>query len=44
MGKWYLGCFKKEYWFYNWGFDYFYGYLIGGVGYYDYIYGGGLDW
>lgn len=44
VGKWHLGRFKKEYWPYNRGFDHFYGYLTGGVGHYDHIHGGGLDW
>lgn len=44
VGKWHLGRFKKEYWPYNRGFDHFYGYLTGGVGHYDHVHGGGLDW
>lgn len=44
VGKWHLGRFKKEYWPYNRGFDHFYGYLTGGIGHYDHIHGGGLDW
>ncbi|MEO1418614.1 MAG: arylsulfatase [Bacteroidota bacterium] len=44
IGKWHLGRFKKEYWPYNRGFDYFYGNLTGGVGHYDHVHGGSLDW
>lgn len=44
IGKWHLGRFEKEYWPQNRGFDHFYGYLTGGIGHYDHIHGGGLDW
>jgi arylsulfatase A-like enzyme len=44
VGKWHLGRFKKEYWPTNIGFDHFYGYLTGGIGHYDHVHGGGLDW
>ncbi|MCB9222238.1 MAG: arylsulfatase [Ignavibacteria bacterium] len=44
IGKWHLGRFKKEYWPTHRGFDHFYGYLTGGVGHYDHVHGGGLDW
>lgn len=44
VGKWHLGRFKKEYWPYNRGFDHFYGNLTGGVGHYDHVHGGSLDW
>ncbi len=44
VGKWHLGRFKKEYWPNNRGFDHFYGYLTGGIGHYDHVHGGGLDW
>jgi len=44
IGKWHLGRFSKEYWPYNRGFDYFYGNLTGGVGHYDHVHGGSLDW
>jgi hypothetical protein len=26
------------------GFDYFYGHVTGGIGYWDHVHGGGLDW
>ncbi|MEM6804001.1 MAG: arylsulfatase [Bacteroidota bacterium] len=44
VGKWHLGRYKKEYWPINRGFDHFYGYLTGGIGHYDHVHGGGLDW
>lgn len=44
IGKWHLGRFKKEYWPNYRGFDHFYGYLSGGVGHYDHVNGGSLDW
>lgn len=44
IGKWHLGRFTKEQWPYNRGFDHFYGYLGGGIGHYDHVHGGGLDW
>ena len=44
VGKWHLGRFKKEYLPRSRGFDHFYGYLTGGIGHYDHIHGGGLDW
>ncbi|MEM6634016.1 MAG: arylsulfatase, partial [Bacteroidota bacterium] len=44
VGKWHLGRFKKEYWPYNRGFDHFYGNLTGGIGHYDHVHGGALDW
>lgn len=44
IGKWHLGRFSKDYLPNNRGFDHFYGYLTGGVGHYDHIHGGGLDW
>ncbi|MEM1219277.1 MAG: sulfatase-like hydrolase/transferase, partial [Bacteroidota bacterium] len=44
IGKWHLGRYQKEYWPYNRGFDYFYGNLTGGVGHYDHVHGGSLDW
>ncbi len=44
IGKWHLGRYKKEYWPNNRGFDHFYGYLTGGIGHYNHLHGGGLDW
>lgn len=44
IGKWHLGRYKKEYWPTNRGFDHFYGSLNGGIGHYDHVHGGGLDW
>jgi len=44
IGKWHLGRFSKDYLPNSRGFDHFYGYLSGGVGHYDHIHGGGLDW
>lgn len=44
VGKWHLGRFTKEYWPYHRGFDHFYGNLTGGIGHYDHVHGGALDW
>ncbi|MCI4671855.1 MAG: arylsulfatase [Bacteroidia bacterium] len=44
VGKWHLGRYKKENWPYNRGFDHFYGNLTGGIGHYDHVHGGALDW
>ncbi len=44
VGKWHLGRFKREHWPTNRGFDHFYGYLTGGIGHFDHIHGGGVDW
>ena len=44
IGKWHLGRFSKDYLPTNRGFDHFYGFLTGGVGHYDHVHGGGLDW
>ncbi len=44
VGKWHLGRFEAGYWPNNRGFDHFYGNLTGGVGHYDHIHGGALDW
>lgn len=44
LGKWHLGSHTTPYWPQNRGFDYFYGYLSGGIGYWDHNHGGGHDW
>ncbi|MEM7511630.1 MAG: arylsulfatase [Bacteroidota bacterium] len=44
IGKWHLGRFKKAYLPNQRGFDHFYGYLTGGIGHFDHVHGGGLDW
>ncbi len=44
VGKWHLGFRQKEYLPTARGFDHFYGHLTGGVGYWDHVHGGGLDW
>ncbi len=43
-GKWHLGFHTPEYRPTARGFDHFYGHLTGGVGYWDHVHGGGLDW
>jgi arylsulfatase A-like enzyme len=44
VGKWHLGPRDLAYHPNARGFDYFYGNLTGGVGYYDKVHGGGYDW
>lgn len=44
LGKWHLGAYTPEYFPTRRGFDYFYGYLQGGNGYWDHVHGGGYDW
>lgn len=44
IGKWHLGSHTTPYWPQNRGFDHFYGYLSGGIGYWDHNHGGGHDW
>tara|TARA_B100001057_G_scaffold479572_1_gene551380 strand:- start:214 stop:1677 length:1464 start_codon:yes stop_codon:yes gene_type:complete len=44
LGKWHLGSYIPEYFPTRRGFDYFYGYLTGGIGYWDHTHGGGHDW
>ena len=44
LGKWHLGSYTPEYFPTRRGFDYFYGYLSGGIGYWDHNHGGGHDW
>lgn len=43
-GKWHLGGRQRAYLPNQRGFDQFYGYLNGGIGYWDHVHGGGLDW
>ena len=44
VGKWHLGGAKRDHFPHNRGFDSFYGHLNGALGYYDHVYGGGVDW
>ncbi len=44
VGKWHLGFHEPAYRPTARGFDHFYGHLTGGVGYWDHVHGGGLDW
>ena len=44
VGKWHLGGFITEYTPNARGFEHFYGYLSGGIGYWDHNHGGGHDW
>ena len=44
VGKWHLGNFDTAYWPQARGFDSFYGFLNGGIGYFDHIFSGGVDW
>ena len=44
LGKWHLGSYTPDYFPTRRGFDYFYGYLTGGIGYWDHTHGGGHDW
>jgi arylsulfatase A-like enzyme len=43
-GKWHLGGRQRAYLPNARGFDQFYGYVNGGIGYWDHVHGGGLDW
>jgi arylsulfatase A-like enzyme len=43
-GKWHLGYAKRAYLPTSRGFDHFYGHVTGGIGYWDHVHGGGLDW
>lgn len=43
-GKWHLGGRQRAYLPNQRGFDYFYGSLNGGIGYWDHVHGGGMDW
>lgn len=44
VGKWHLGFRRPEYLPTQRGFEHFYGNLTGGVGYWNHVHGGGLDW
>jgi arylsulfatase A-like enzyme len=44
VGKWHLGFKQPVFRPNNRGFEHFYGHLTGGVGYWDHVHGGGLDW
>ncbi len=44
VGKWHLGFREPAYRPLARGFDHFYGHVTGGIGYYDHVHGGGLDW
>jgi arylsulfatase A-like enzyme len=43
-GKWHLGHRDRDYLPTSRGFDHFYGHVTGGIGYWDHVHGGGLDW
>lgn len=44
VGKWHLGHSVPDYFPQARGFEHFYGYLTGGIGYWDHNHGGGHDW
>tara|TARA_Y200000002_G_scaffold383271_1_gene404669 strand:- start:5706 stop:7142 length:1437 start_codon:yes stop_codon:yes gene_type:complete len=44
VGKWHLGSSDPRFLPTARGFDSFYGHLNGGIGYFDHIFSGGLDW
>ena len=44
VGKWHLGHASPEYLPNARGFEYFYGHIMGGIGYWDHNHGGGHDW
>lgn len=44
VGKWHLGHFTQAYLPNQRGFDSFYGFLGGAIGYYDHLFAGGIDW
>jgi arylsulfatase A-like enzyme len=44
VGKWHLGFREPAYRPTARGFDHFYGHLTGGIGFWDHVHGGGLDW
>ena len=43
-GKWHLGMHKDEYLPTNRGFDSSYGHMLGGIGYFDHVASGRMDW
>jgi len=43
-GKWHLGFARSKYLPNQRGFDEFYGFVTGGIGYWDHVHGGGYDW
>jgi len=44
VGKWHLGHYTPDYFPQARGFEYFYGHVTGGIGYWDHNHGGGHDW
>ncbi len=44
VGKWHLGHARQAFHPNARGFDHFYGHVTGGIGYWDHVHGGGLDW
>ena len=44
IGKWHLGSRDPRFLPTERGFDSFYGHLNGGIGYFDHVFSGGLDW
>lgn len=44
VGKWHLGHAQRAMLPMERGFEYVYGHYTGGVGYWDHVHGGGLDW
>ena len=44
VGKWHLGHRRRDYLPNQRGFDSFYGFVGGAVGYYDHLFAGGIDW
>ncbi|MEM8937290.1 MAG: arylsulfatase [Pseudomonadota bacterium] len=44
FGKWHLGHASRDYWPTSRGFDYFYGNLLGGIGYYTHVHSHRVDW
>lgn len=44
VGKWHLGHYTPDLFPQARGFEYFYGHVTGGIGYWDHNHGGGHDW